>query len=71
MIDAERTDPFSADEPRFAVGRRVRKHSGDYQLEGVVVAAFRKRSGAVRYVVEADNPEGLLMIYNEAQLVEG
>ena len=54
---------------RFAVGDRVRKIGGDYQLEGVIVAAFRKTSGAVRYVVEADVPKGLLHIYSDTNLV--
>lgn len=53
---------------RFRVGDSVRKVGGDYGLDGVVVAAFRKRSGQVRYVVEADFPAGLLLIYNGAQL---
>jgi hypothetical protein len=48
------------------VGDRVKKVSGDYTFEGVVVAAFAKKSGAVRYVVEDDR--GLLFIFNGGQL---
>ena len=49
-------------------GQRVRKIGGDYQLEGIIVAAFAKSSGALRYVVEADVPRGLLHIYGQANL---
>lgn len=50
----------------FNIGERVRKDSGDYTFEGNVVSVFRKRSQAVRYVVEDDR--GLLFIFNEASL---
>lgn len=52
--------------PKFKTGDRVIKGGGDYTFEGVVVAAFFKRSGAVRYVVEDDR--GLLFIFNELAL---
>lgn len=50
----------------FKVGDRVRKVGGDARFEGVVVAAFRKLGGLVRYVVE--DARGLLMIYSAANL---
>jgi len=50
----------------FNEGDLVVKVKGDYQFRGVVVAAFRKRSGAPRYVVE--NDEGILHILNGGQL---
>lgn len=50
----------------FEVGDRVEKVGGDYQFVGVVVAKFRKLSGAVRYVVEDDR--GVLHIYSEKNL---
>ncbi len=52
----------------FKVGDKVRKVGGDYTLEGVVVAAFRKTSGKERYVVEADVPAGLLHICSAENL---
>jgi hypothetical protein len=50
----------------FGVGNLVEKVGGDYTLSGVVVAAFMKRSGARRYVVEDDR--GILMIYSGKNL---
>lgn len=44
----------------------VEKTSGDYRFKGVVVSAFKKLSGATRYVVE--NSDGLLFIFNENSL---
>lgn len=44
------------------VGDRVAKTGGDYTFEGVVVAAFQKRGGAWRYVVE--DARGILLIMN-------
>ena len=55
-------------EPAYKVGDRVRKHSGDYTLEGEVRAVVVKLSGQVRYVVEAYHPRGLLHIYSAANL---
>jgi hypothetical protein len=48
------------------LGDRVIKDGGDYAFEGVVIAVFKKRSGAVRYAVEDDR--GLVMIMNLQQL---
>lgn len=50
----------------FNVGDDVAKTSGDYRYRGIVVAAFRKRCGLERYVVE--NDDGILFIFNERQL---
>ncbi len=54
---------------KLKIGDMVRKRSG-YEYPGVVVSAFTNRSGAVRYVVEADHPafSGMLHIFNEEQL---
>jgi putative ribosome biogenesis GTPase RsgA len=51
---------------RYSVGDSVHKSSGDYRFRGVVVAKFSKRSGVTRYVVE--NSDGMLFIFNDAQL---
>lgn len=49
-------------EMTFEIGDRVKKIGGDYEFEGVVVAAFDKLSGKRRYVVEDDR--GVLHIYS-------
>lgn len=69
------------DAQKFRVGDRVIKDRGDYTFEGIVVAAFRKidkvkldspreelqlPTGPWRYV--AQNREGILHIYSDAQL---
>lgn len=51
---------------RFQIGDYVVKTSGDYKFAGEIVVVFRKKSGAVRYVVE--NRDGVLLILNEQQL---
>jgi hypothetical protein len=51
---------------KFKVGDNVEKIGGDYQFIGIVVSAFTKISGAVRYVVEDDR--GVLHIYSEKNL---
>lgn len=50
----------------FASGDHVEKVGGDYTFVGVVVAAFPKLSGQVRYVVEDDR--GVLHIYSAKNL---
>lgn len=50
----------------FAIGDPVEKTGGDYSYRGGVVGVIRKRSGALRYVVE--NSDGMLFIFNESQL---
>ena len=59
---------FHPAEFEFRVDDEVEKVGGDYELRGVVVAAFFKASGEVRYVVEADEPRGLLHIYSDKNL---
>lgn len=51
------------------IGKRVYKAGGDYRIEGVIAAIVRKRSGAIRYVVETDTPPGLLLIYRAENLL--
>lgn len=51
---------------QFAIGQRVEKFTGDYQLEGTVRAVFQTGSGKVRLVVEHD--PGFLHIYSPANL---
>lgn len=46
----------------YSVGDHVEKVGGDYTFIGVVVAAFKKLSGAERYVVEDDR--GVLHVYS-------
>ena len=58
------SEPF--DSRGFSVGDAVSKVGGDYRFDGVVVAAFAKRSGLVRYVVEDDR--GILHIFSSRNL---
>lgn len=51
---------------QYPVGATVAKVGGDYTFEGTVVAAFRKTSGAMRYVVEDDR--GVLHVYSDKSL---
>jgi len=50
----------------FSPGDVVEKTGGDYTFRGVVVAAFNKRDGQARYVVEDDR--GLLLIHSNRTL---
>lgn len=50
----------------FHRGQQVAKLRGDYMFQGEVVAAFQKRSGLWRYVVEDDR--GLLFIFSGKHL---
>lgn len=50
------------------IGTQVEKVGGDYKFTGIVVSVFKKKSGVVRVVVE--NPDGILHIFNPAQLTE-
>ena len=47
-------------------GNSVRKVTGDYKFEGIIVSVFKKLSGKIRLVVE--NPDGILHIYSEKNL---
>lgn len=51
---------------KFMEGDHVRKVTGDYTFDGVVLAKFYKLSGLLRYVVEDDR--GCVHIFNESQL---
>lgn len=51
---------------KFNLYDDVIKNRGDYTFRGVVVAAFQKKSGAWRYVVE--NDAGILHIFSDAQI---
>ena len=60
-------DKYHASEKlSFDVGVKVSKTGGDYAFDGEVRAAFHKRSGKDRYVVEDDR--GCLHIFNAKQL---
>lgn len=56
---------------KFAVGDEVHKLGGDYTFQGWIVSRWTKRGNpnAIRYDVE--NPEGLVHIMNEKQLMAG
>lgn len=62
------SETYRTKEFEFKIDDPVEKTGGDYELRGTVVAAFRKASGQVRYVVEADSPRGLLHIYSAKNL---
>ena len=51
---------------KFKLGDEVHKVSGDYRFRGQVRAAFKKKNGAARYVVE--NDDGLLHIFSDGNL---
>lgn len=52
--------------PKFKVGDKVRKVSGDYHLDGIVVSKFETQADKERFVVEHE--PGFLHIYNGTQL---
>lgn len=58
--------PHSEEYKPLAVGTKVRKETGDYVYEGIVVSRFTKQSGKLRYVVE--DSRGLLFIFSHDQL---
>ena len=69
MRDVQRDPKYKAANAiplAFHEGDHVKKRVGDYRFEGVVLAAFRKRSGSPRYAVE--NEDGLIHIFNHEQL---
>lgn len=51
----------------FNVGDRVRKKTGDYTFNGVVVAVFFKRDSTLERVC-VENDQGLIHIFSPAQL---
>lgn len=50
----------------FKTRDAVVKRGGDYSFYGIILSAFRKRSGSPRYVVE--NEDGIVHIFNHDQL---
>lgn len=50
----------------YKIGQKFEKQGGDYRFKGVIVAAFTKLNGTVRYVGE--NADGLLFIFNESAI---
>lgn len=54
------------EETQLKIGTKVEKVGGDYTFAGVVVAAFVKLGGQLRYVVEDDR--GVLHIYSGKNL---
>jgi len=52
---------------KYKIGTHFEKQGGDYRFTGVIVAAFTKLNGTVRYVGE--NSVGLLFIFNESAIV--
>ena len=59
--------PPQRDPQGFSVGERVLERYGECRFEGEVVAAFTKRNGQWRYVVE--NEYGVLHVFTGHQLV--
>ena len=51
---------------KYKIGQKFSKTGGDYSFTGIIVAAFTKLNGMVRYVGE--NEDGLLFIFNEAAI---
>lgn len=56
---------------RFSIGNRVHISTGAYTASGEVRMVGRTKAGALRYVVELEQPVGCLMIYREGQLRPG
>ena len=52
---------------KYKVGDKVRKISGDYQMDGVVIGTMTTTRGKERYAVEHE-PYGIIHIYNEGNL---
>lgn len=68
MLSAAPTPPVD-DGAEFKVGDRVRKVTGDYQIEGVVIGTCQTSAGKVRYVVEhTADKGGFLHIYSAQNL---
>ena len=53
---------------KFNLGEPVKKVTGNYQAEGVIVAAFWTLDEKERYVFEFLEPKGLLHIFSSEQL---
>jgi hypothetical protein len=52
----------------FSVGDRVEKYKGGYSATGTVIGVGKTLAGKVRYMVEYDNPAGLIHIHSDNDL---
>lgn len=52
--------------PKFKEGDLVEKDGGDAEFKGEIACVFRKKNGAIRYVVEDER--GLLLIQSDKTL---
>lgn len=50
--DRRMSDATATKDAPYPNGTHVVKHTGDYQIGGIVVASFKNLNGRVRYVVE-------------------
>lgn len=57
---------MSYESNRPKVGDYVRKRTGEYDFDGIIMAEWTTRKGNVRYIVEDDR--GLSLIMNERQI---
>ena len=55
------------EKPKFKVGDKICKPTGDYRFDGEIRSVFEKSNGVVRVVAEQDGT-GMLHIYSESQL---
>lgn len=69
-VPVDAPTPTAPAQPLFAVGQRVRKVTGDYNIAGEVRSVFATAAGAIRYVVEhqAEGGGSFLHVYGEANL---
>lgn len=69
LDEASRTQDLGTSDLPLKPGDVVRKCTGDYHLEGIIVAGFKTIKGAERYVVEHQPlAPGLLHIYSLTNL---
>lgn len=59
--------PCGVPEPKFKIGDRVEKYTGDYSAFGEVRAVYSTKRGRLRYVVEIE-PQGFQMIWGDKEL---
>lgn len=57
-------------DPKFHVGQRVFKATGEYQAFGTIVAVGRTSTGTLLYMFEFDIPRGMVHVFREHQLQE-
>jgi len=67
IIDLGAARPVSNRVPQFLIGDKVHKPEG-YRFPGEIRAAFTTKAGKWRFVVEHDECQGLLHIFNAEQL---